>query len=77
MHKNPLKSAGFKVLKAPGRAVGADRTRLCFEQDDLKQLTSGTWQAKTATSIAQAVDTYFSTRTAGTAASAGGSKGGR
>ena len=32
MHKNPLKSAGFKVLKAPDVPVGADRAWLCVEQ---------------------------------------------
>ena len=42
---------------------------------DLKQLTSGAWQAKTAGSIAQAVDNYFGTRMVGAAASAGGNRG--
>ena len=32
MHKNPLKSAGFKGAEGARRAVGADRTRLCLEQ---------------------------------------------
>ena len=44
-------------------------------QADLKQLTSGTWQAKTAGSISQAVDIYFGTRMAGAAAPAGGNRG--
>ena len=34
-------------------------------KDDLKQLTSGTWRNRTASSIVQAVDTFFSTRLAG------------
>ena len=77
MHKNPLKSAGFKVLKAPDVPSVLIELGYVSSESDLKQLTSGTWQAKTATSIAQAVDTYFGTRMAGKAASAGGNKGGR
>jgi N-acetylmuramoyl-L-alanine amidase len=77
MHKNPLKSAGFKVLKAPDVPSVLIELGYVSSESDLKQLTSGTWQAKTAASIAQAVDTYLGTRTAGTAAAAGGSKGGR
>jgi N-acetylmuramoyl-L-alanine amidase len=77
MHKNPLKSAGFKVLKAPDVPSVLIELGYVSSESDLKQLTSGTWQAKTAGSVAQAVDTYFGTRMAGTAASAGGSKGGR
>jgi N-acetylmuramoyl-L-alanine amidase len=33
-------------------------------KNDLKQLTSAEWQAKTATALAQAVDTYFAPRLA-------------
>ena len=77
MHKNPLKSAGFKVLKAPDVPSVLIELGYVSSESDLKQLTSGTWQAKTATSIAQAVDTYFGTKMAGKAASAGGGKGGR
>jgi N-acetylmuramoyl-L-alanine amidase len=77
MHKNPLKSAGFKVLKAPDVPSVLIELGYVSSESDLKQITSGTWQAKTAASIAQAVDTYLGTRTAGTAAAAGGSKGGR
>jgi N-acetylmuramoyl-L-alanine amidase len=77
MHKNPLKSAGFKVLKAPDVPSVLIELGYVSSEADLKQLTSGTWQAKTAASIAQAVDTYLGTRMAGSAAAAGGSKGGR
>jgi N-acetylmuramoyl-L-alanine amidase len=77
MHKHPMKSAGFKVLKAPDVPSVLIELGYVSRESDLKQLTSGSWQAKTATSIAQAVDIYFGTRMAGTAASAGGRKGGR
>ncbi len=65
LHKNPLKSAGFRVLKA------ADVPSVLFElgyvsnRQDLKQLTSEAWRLRTADAIVQAVDTYFSTRIAG------------
>ncbi|HZS65290.1 MAG TPA: N-acetylmuramoyl-L-alanine amidase [Xanthobacteraceae bacterium] len=66
MHKNPLKSAGFIVLK------GADVPSVLIElgyvtnRDDLKQLMSEAWRSRTTEAIADAVDTYFSTRLAGT-----------
>ena len=34
-------------------------------KDDLKQLTSGAWQSKTAGAIGKAIDNFFSTRIAG------------
>ena len=76
MHKHPLKSAGFKVLKAPDVPSVLIELGYVSSEADLKQLTSGTWQAKTAASIAQAVDNYFGTRMAGAAAAAGGNKAG-
>jgi N-acetylmuramoyl-L-alanine amidase len=75
MHKHPLKSAGFKVLKAPDVPSVLIELGYVSSESDLKQLTSGTWQAKTAGSVAQAVDTYFGNRMAGAAASAGGNRG--
>ncbi len=45
MHKKPLKSAGFRVLKAHGRSLGAGRTRLRdSNKDDLKHLVSDSWR---------------------------------
>ena len=73
MHKNPMKSAGFKVLKAPDVPSVLIELGYVSNDADLKQLTSGTWQAKTATAIAQAVDAFFGTKVAG--ASAGDSAG--
>ena len=68
MHKNPLKSAGFKVLKAPDVPSVLVELGYVSNKEDLKQLTSGVWRARTANSIVQAVDTFFSTRIAGTPA---------
>jgi len=73
MHKNPLKSAGFKVLKAPDVPSVLVELGYVSSEADLKQLTSGTWQAKTAGAIARSVDAFFSTKVAG--ASAGASTG--
>ena len=73
MHKNPMKSAGFKVLKAPDVPSVLIELGYVSSKDDLKQLTSSAWQAKTAGAIGQAIDNFFSTRIAG----AGGGRGGR
>jgi N-acetylmuramoyl-L-alanine amidase len=70
MHKHPLKSAGFKVLKAPDVPSVLVELGYVSNQQDLKSLVSNAWRAKTAESIAQAVDTFFTTRLAGTGARA-------
>jgi N-acetylmuramoyl-L-alanine amidase len=80
MHKNPLKSAGFKVLKAPDVPSVLIELGYVSNEADLKQLTSGTWQAKTAGAIAQSVDAFFGTKVVGAsagAAAASPSRGGR
>lgn len=68
MHKHPLKSAGFKVLKAPDVPSVLVELGYVSSKDDLKQLTSDAWRTRAAGSIAQAIDTYFSTRLAGATA---------
>jgi N-acetylmuramoyl-L-alanine amidase len=70
MHKNPLKSAGFKVLKAPDVPSVLVELGYVSNKEDLKQLMSGAWRTRTARSIVQAVDAFFSTRLAGTPAGA-------
>ena len=72
MHKNPLKSAGFKVLKAPDVPAVLIELGYVSSKDDLKQLTSGAWQAKTAAAIGKAIDNFFSTRIAGATAGRSG-----
>jgi N-acetylmuramoyl-L-alanine amidase len=71
MHKNPLKSAGFKVLKAPDVPAVLIELGYVSSKDDLKQLTSETWRAKTAGAISSAIDNFFSTRIAGATAGRG------
>ena len=65
MHKNPLKSAGFKVLKAPDVPSVLVELGYVSNRGDLKLLTSEAWRSRTADSIVQAVDTFFTTRFAG------------
>jgi N-acetylmuramoyl-L-alanine amidase len=65
MHKQPLKAAGFKVLRAPDVPSVLVELGYVSNKDDLKQLMSGAWRTRTARSIVQAVDTFFSTRLAG------------
>ena len=69
MHKNPLKSAGFRVLKAPDVPSVLIELGYVSNQSDLKQITSSTWQTKTAVAIGRAVNTFFSTQMVGASAS--------
>jgi len=65
LHKNPLKSAGFRVLKAADVPSVLVELGYVSNKADLKQLTSDAWRAHTADSIVQAIDTFFTTRFAG------------
>jgi N-acetylmuramoyl-L-alanine amidase len=65
MHKNPLKSAGFRVLKSADVPSVLVELGYVSNRQDLKQLTSELWRSRTADSIVQAVDSYFTTRVAG------------
>jgi N-acetylmuramoyl-L-alanine amidase len=71
LHKNPLRSAGFRVLRAPDIPSVLVELGFVSNRQDLKQLTSETWRGRTADAIAQAVDTFFTTRLAGTGRRAG------
>src|SRR5262245_8464936 len=65
MHKDPLRSAGFRVLKAPDVPSVLIELGYVSNRGDLKSLTSEAWRNRTAASIAKAIDTYFVTRVAG------------
>lgn len=65
MHKHPMKSAGFRVLLAPDVPSVLLELGYVSTKDDLKQLMSEAWRARTADSIVQAVDSFFATRLAG------------
>jgi N-acetylmuramoyl-L-alanine amidase len=70
LHKNPLKSAGFKVLRAPDVPSVLVELGYVSNKADLQSLLSDAWRDRTAASVAQAIDTYFSTHVAGTRAGA-------
>jgi N-acetylmuramoyl-L-alanine amidase len=65
MHKHPLKSAGFRVLKAPDVPAVLIELGYVSNGHDLKQLVSETWRTHTADAVARAVRAYFMTRVAG------------
>lgn len=70
LHKAPLKSAGFRVLKAPDVPSVLVELGYVSNKQDLESLLSTSWRDHTADSIAQAVDGYFSTHVAGARAGA-------
>jgi N-acetylmuramoyl-L-alanine amidase len=65
LHKNPLKAAGFRVLKAPDVPSVLVELGYVSNRQDLKSLLSDHWRGKAADSMVQAIDAYFSTRVAG------------
>jgi N-acetylmuramoyl-L-alanine amidase len=65
MHKHPLKSAGFRVLKAPDVPSVLIELGYVSNQQDLKQLMSEKWRMRAGDAVVQAVNTYFTTRLAG------------
>jgi N-acetylmuramoyl-L-alanine amidase len=67
LHKHPLKSAGFKVLKAPDVPSVLIELGYVSNKHDLKLMMSEAWRGKTTDAVAQAVNTFFSTRLAGSA----------
>jgi N-acetylmuramoyl-L-alanine amidase len=65
MHKHPLKSAGFRVLKAPDVPSVLIELGYVSSRKDLKQLMSENWRTHAGDAIVKAVDGYFTTRLAG------------
>jgi N-acetylmuramoyl-L-alanine amidase len=65
LHKHPLKSAGFKVLTAPDVPSVLIELGYMSTKDDLKQLNSPAWRARTAQAVVKAVDAFFTPRIAG------------
>lgn len=65
MHKKPLKSAGFRVLKAPDVPSVLLELGYVSNRDDFKQISAEAWQSRTSDAIGKAVATYFLTRLAG------------
>jgi len=67
LHKHPLKSAGFKVLKAPDVPSVLVELGYVSNKDDFEHLVSDTWRSKAVASMAQAIDIFISKRMAAAA----------
>lgn len=64
LHKHPLKSAGFKVLKAPDVPSVLVELGYVSNKDDFEHLVSDSWRAKAVASMAQAIDIFLTKRLA-------------
>ncbi|HKH00464.1 MAG TPA: N-acetylmuramoyl-L-alanine amidase, partial [Bradyrhizobium sp.] len=62
MHKHPLKSAGFRVLKAPDVPSVLIELGYVSNKGDLEHLVSESWRLRTVGSIAQAIDAFLGKR---------------
>jgi N-acetylmuramoyl-L-alanine amidase len=62
MYKHPLKSAGFRVLKAPDVPSVLVELGYVSNKSDLQHLVSENWRSKTVGSMAQAIDAFFAKR---------------
>jgi N-acetylmuramoyl-L-alanine amidase len=70
LHKEPIKSAGFRVLRAPDIPSVLVELGYVSNKQDLQSLLSDSWRDHTADAMAAAINGYFSTHLAG--ARAGG-----
>ncbi|MEM7399502.1 MAG: N-acetylmuramoyl-L-alanine amidase [Pseudomonadota bacterium] len=64
LHTRRLRSAGFRVLKAPDVPSVLLELGFLSNEEDEKQLTSDSWRDRTASAISDAVDNYFKKRLA-------------
>jgi N-acetylmuramoyl-L-alanine amidase len=64
MHKHPLKSARFRVLKAPDVPSVLVELGYVSNKGDLEHLVSESWRSRTVGSMAQAIDAFFAKRLA-------------
>jgi N-acetylmuramoyl-L-alanine amidase len=66
MHKHPLKSAGFRVLRAPDVPSVLVELGYVSNKVDLEHLVSESWRSRTVGSMAQAIDAFLAKRVATT-----------
>ena len=64
LHTKKLRSAGFRVLKAPDIPSVLLELGFLSNPDDEKRLTSETWREKTAEAVAESIEAYFAKRIA-------------
>jgi N-acetylmuramoyl-L-alanine amidase len=62
MHKHPLKSAGFRVLKAPDVPSVLVELGYVSNKGDREHLVSEGWRNRTAGAMAQAIDAFLAKR---------------
>jgi N-acetylmuramoyl-L-alanine amidase len=65
MHRTPLKSAGFKVLKAPDVPSVLLELGFLSNREEVRQITSDAWRAKVTQAIAEGIEQFVATRTVG------------
>jgi len=62
MHKHPLKSAGFRVLKAPDVPSVLVEIGYVSNKSDLDHLVSEGWRSRAVASMGQAIDAFLAKR---------------
>jgi N-acetylmuramoyl-L-alanine amidase len=62
MHKEPMRSASFVVLKAPDIPSVLVELGYVTNRQDLKSMTSEAWRTKATDAVVQAVGTFFNAR---------------
>jgi N-acetylmuramoyl-L-alanine amidase len=65
LNRNPERSAGFMVLKAPDFPSVLLELGYLSSRQDVKSLTSAEWRAKATSALASAVDGFFTPRADG------------
>jgi N-acetylmuramoyl-L-alanine amidase len=65
LHKEPFKSAGFRVLRAPDVPSVLVELGYVSNKEDLQSLLSDNWRDRMADAMTSAIDGYFSTHIAG------------
>jgi N-acetylmuramoyl-L-alanine amidase len=65
LHKEPIKSAGFRVLRAPDVPSVLVELGYVSNKEDLQSLSSDNWRDHTANAMASAIDGFFSAHLAG------------
>jgi N-acetylmuramoyl-L-alanine amidase len=66
LNKNPVRSAGFRVLRAPDVPSVLLELGYLSSAEDVKLMTSEAWRDRATASVAQAIDGFFKMRVAGT-----------
>ncbi len=64
MHKRPLKSAGFRVLKAPDVPSVLVELGYVSNKGDMGNLVSEAWRSRSADAMARAIDAFLAKRVA-------------